>query len=214
MRHPALALIELNSVAIGILAADTMVKRAPIALFKAGTVQPGRYLVLIGGSVASVEEAFRAGIDAAGTSLADSILIPDVHANLYDAVAGEQEPLEREALGVFETRCVASLLGAADAAVKGAEVSISRLRMADGLGGRAFVLFDGAVADVEAALEIAAERSGRERTMAATIMPRLDRCLRQALDAGTHFASCEPLQPEGAEIPVEKSRGESCISDG
>ncbi len=205
MRHPALALIESNSVATGILAVDTMVKRAPIALLKAGTVQPGRYLVLIGGSVASVEEAFRAGVDAAGDFLADSVLLPEVHGDVYDAVKGDRATPEREALGVFETRCVASLLGAADAAVKGADVRIAEIRMADGLGGRAFVLFDGAVADVEAALEIAAERTAGDQNLAATILPRLDGCLRRALGAGTHFASCEPLQPEGAEIPEEKN---------
>ena len=61
MIEPALALLEFNSIAAGIQAADAMVKRAPIDVIKAGTVQPGKYLVLIGGQVADVDESLAAG---------------------------------------------------------------------------------------------------------------------------------------------------------
>ena len=61
MLEPALALIEFSSIATGIQAADAMAKRAPIDLLRSGTVQPGKYLVLIGGQVADVEEALSAG---------------------------------------------------------------------------------------------------------------------------------------------------------
>ena len=50
--EPALALLEFSSIAAGIFAGDAMVKRAKLAVIHAGTVQPGRYLILIGGSVA------------------------------------------------------------------------------------------------------------------------------------------------------------------
>ena len=58
--HPALLLIELDSVAVGTEMADAMIKRAPVDTFRAGTVQPGRFLILVGGSVAAVEEALTA----------------------------------------------------------------------------------------------------------------------------------------------------------
>ena len=48
--QPALALLEIDSVALGTQVADAMVKRAPIDLFRIGTVQPGKYLILVGGS--------------------------------------------------------------------------------------------------------------------------------------------------------------------
>ena len=54
-RHAALALLEFESIASGIATSDAMVKRAPIALLRCGTIHPGRYLALIGGSVASTE---------------------------------------------------------------------------------------------------------------------------------------------------------------
>jgi microcompartment protein CcmL/EutN len=58
-----------------------------------------------------------------------------------------------EALGVIETRTVAATILAADAGRKGAEVSLMEVRL-DQLGGKAFCLFSGQVADVEAAVEI------------------------------------------------------------
>ena len=56
-----MALLEFETVAAGVLASDRMVKRAPIALLRCGTIHPGRFLILVGGSVASTEEAFLVG---------------------------------------------------------------------------------------------------------------------------------------------------------
>ena len=41
MNEPALALIEFDSIAAGIVAGDAMVKTAPVAHIVAGTVHPG-----------------------------------------------------------------------------------------------------------------------------------------------------------------------------
>ncbi len=198
-RHPALALLELRSVARGIQAADVMVKRAPIALLKIGTVHPGHYLILIGGTVASVDEAFQAGRVTADNDLLDEVFLPDVAPEVHDAALGVRLAAEQEALGVLETTHVAALLRAADAGVKGARVRIAEIRMADDLGGQAFVLFDGEVADVEAALEISQQAIDVIRVKQATVMPRLDDTLREALAAGSRFAACAQHEPRDAE---------------
>jgi microcompartment protein CcmL/EutN len=200
VRHAALALVEFDSIAVGIHAADLMVKRAPIALLKAGTVHPGHYLVLIGGQVAPVTESHSVGVAAGGELLIDEVLLPEVHPQVHDAALGTRQPLEREALGILETRTVASLLRAADAGVKGAQVRVAEIRLADDLGGRAFVLFDGDVADVEAALAIGAARVRPDRLLRCSILPRLDGTLRGALNAGTGFTPCAPIEPDGAEL--------------
>ena len=78
-----------------------------------------------------------------------------------DAVAGNS-PLAtvgEEALGVVETTTVAAAIDAADAGAKAAEVDLASIRLADGLGGKGYVLFSGAVGEVEAALAAAVERS-------------------------------------------------------
>jgi microcompartment protein CcmL/EutN len=156
--QPALALLEYDSIAAGIVAGDAMVKRAPLELIKAGTVQPGKYLVLIGGEVADVEEAIDAARSAVSGSLVDIVFLPDVHSDVVAAVAGARRTDEGEALGVIETTTVAAIIQAADAGVKGAQVTLRELRMADGLGGKGYLLFGGAVADVEAAVAIGSAR--------------------------------------------------------
>jgi len=154
MIEPALALIDFESIATGIEAADAMVKRAQIDVIKAGTVQPGRYLVLIGGTVADVEESLSAGLEVGGDMVLDHVYLPHVHPEVVSAVAGGRVPDLRDALGVVETTTVASVIRAADAGIKGAAVRLVEIRLADGLGGKGVVLFSGRVADVEAAVEI------------------------------------------------------------
>ena len=65
----ALALIEFGDISAGIYAVDALLKKAPIAFIRSGTVSRGRYLVVIGGSPAAVEESYRAGLQAATRSI-------------------------------------------------------------------------------------------------------------------------------------------------
>jgi microcompartment protein CcmL/EutN len=154
MIEPALALVEFSSIAAGIQAADAMVKRAPIDVIKTGTVQPGKYLVLIGGMVADVEESVAAGRDVGASAVVDYILLPQVHPEVVEAIGGGRVPKVTYSLGVIETTTVAASIHAADAGIKGAEVRLVEVRLADGLGGKGIVLYSGLVADVEAAVEI------------------------------------------------------------
>jgi microcompartment protein CcmL/EutN len=154
MIEPALALLEFNSIAAGIQAADAMVKRAPIDVIRAGTVQPGKYLVLIGGEVADVEESLAAGREVGGDTAVDFVYLPQVHPEVVEAIGGGRVPEITDALGVVETTTVAAAIHAADAGIKGAQVRLVEVRLADGLGGKGIVLFSGMVADVEAAVEI------------------------------------------------------------
>ncbi len=154
MIEPALALLDFSSIAVGIEAADAMVKRAEIDIIRAGTVQPGRYLVLVGGPVAEVQESLAAGREVGGERLLDWVFLPHVHPEVVAAIAGGRVPDAADALGVVETTTVAAAIHAADAGIKGADVRLVEVRLADGLGGKGIVLYSGLVADVEAAVEI------------------------------------------------------------
>ncbi len=157
-KQPALALLEFDSIALGIEAGDAMVKRAPVETIHAGTVQPGHYLVMVTGDVAPVEEAVDAGQQVGQAALIDTILLPNVHPGVIDGIKGTRKLEVSDALGVIETKTVASAIHAADAGLKGAEVTLWQLRLADGLGGKGIALFAGLVVDVEAAMEIAVNR--------------------------------------------------------
>lgn len=186
--HPALGLLELGSVAVGVLTGDAMVKRAPVAVLRAGTVHPGKYLVLVGGEVADVEEALEAGREIGAGQLADEVFLPDVHSSVVNAVTGVRETGDGEAIGVVETRTVAALLRAADRGVKAAEVVLRDVRLADDLGGRAYCVFRGAVADVEAAVEAAeASLPNPELLVARVVVPRIHEEMLENLDGGLEW---------------------------
>jgi microcompartment protein CcmL/EutN len=203
-RHGALALLEFETVASGILATDLMVKRAPIALLRCGTIHPGRFLTLVGGSVASTEEAYVAGVRLGETqhTLSGSIFLGDVHPTLHDAVLGTRKAMQGDALVVVETHSSPALLAAVDAAVKSTPVVLSEVRLGDDLGGHALALMSGDLTNVETALGICAERAG-DQLLSRTLMPRLDPDLRSLLEEGTRFGSCPAFEPAGAEYPEE-----------
>lgn len=171
--NPAIGLLEFDSVAAGIAAADAMVKRAPIGDLVTGSVQPGRYLVLIAGDVASVEESMEAGRETSAESLIAEIVLRDVHQGVAAALRGERIPGPVEALGVIETGSVAPLLAAADAGLKGAAVDLLEINLADGLGGKAYLLFGGTVSDVDAAVSIGTSRVDVSELVGAVVIPQL-----------------------------------------
>jgi len=176
------------------LAGDAMAKKAPIDRLLAGTVQPGKYLVLISGSVADVEESFKAGRAAGGNNVIDVVFLPQVHPSVVDTIehdvlrgrTREQAP-HGPALGIIETNTVAAAIHAADAGVKGADVSLLELRMADGLHGKGLVLYTGALQDVEAAVEIGASVLDRSLLVNQVVIAQLHSEMRSNILTRTRF---------------------------
>jgi microcompartment protein CcmL/EutN len=171
---PAIVLLEFDSIAVGIEVGDAMAKRAPLASLHTGTVQPGKYLVLAGGEVADVEEAQAAGLEVGRRSLVDQIFLPDVHTDVVEAITGERRISDGGAVGVIETRSVAATIAAADAAVKGSLVTLLDIRMADGLGGKGYLLLGGEVSDVEAGVDIGVSRLTRpDELVGSVVIPQM-----------------------------------------
>ena len=188
MFDPALSLIEFSSIAVGIQAADAMVKRAPLEVIQAGTVQPGKYLVMIGGLTADVEESLAAGREVGGAAILDIVYLPQVHRELVQALQGGRVAKPRDALGVVETTSVAAAIQAADAGIKAAEVRLVEVRLADGLGGKGIVLFSGLVADVEIAVERGVAALDRpDQLVRQVVIPQLHDELWANLSQTTHF---------------------------
>lgn len=187
--EPALALLEFSSIAAGVLAADAMVKRAVLQVVRAGTVQPGRFLVLVGGTVAEVEEALKAGREAAPDALADHIFLPGVHPEVVRALDGGRLLKPDEALGIVETATVPAAIHAADRGVKGAQVNLMEIRLADGLGGKGIVFFTGLVADVEAALDLADAALEAAQKVRRVVISQLHADVAAVLHISTRFGA-------------------------
>jgi len=186
--NPALALVEFSSIAAGIESADAMVKKAPIKLIRSGTVQPGKYLVLIGGEVADVEESLAAGRLVGAGNVVDTVYLPQVHIDVVTALAGGRVPEPEDAIGIIETTTVAAAIHAADAGVKGALVRLLEVRLADGLGGKGITLFSGLIADVEAAVEIGmGVLENSNLLVRQVVIPQMHPAMWENLSAATRF---------------------------
>ena len=99
----AIATIELISVARGILAADAMLKAADVRLYEAHPICPGKYLVVVGGQVGAVEESLRAGVRIGREAVSDHMILPNVHPDVFRALAMATEPGNARAIGIVET---------------------------------------------------------------------------------------------------------------
>jgi microcompartment protein CcmL/EutN len=155
MTFPALGIVEVTSIARGVVVADAMVKKAPVRILQSHPISPGKHIVVIAGEVAEVEESMQAGLAAAGATLVDRLFLPQVHPQLPPLVAGQPAPRAEPllAVAILETYSVASTVLAADAAAKAAEVQLLDMRLGQGLGGKGFFTMTGELESIEAAAD-------------------------------------------------------------
>jgi len=154
----AIGVLETNVVARGVLAADAMIKAAEVVLLVSTPVCPGKYLIIIQGTVASVKSSLDAGSTTAGEALIGAVLIPNIHPEVFPAIKGTTSVTEIDSLGIIETYSAPSAILAADEAVKSAKITLIEIRLSRALGGKAFVLFSGEVGAVQAALSAGVNR--------------------------------------------------------
>jgi microcompartment protein CcmL/EutN len=170
---PVLGALEFNSIAVGFKALDEMVKTAPIAIIDARTISSGKYLIIFTGDVASVEYAYRKGIDIGMGNIVDSLFLPRVHEDVISAIGTTLETGQWDAIGIIETKSIISSIESADAAAKEAEVKIIEIRLADGFGGKSYVKMSGTLTDVQSSMASGILKAKAKDTLVMdTIIPQ------------------------------------------
>ncbi|MCB2290775.1 BMC domain-containing protein [Clostridium sp. CS001] len=150
----AIGMLEFTSIARGIYAADQMLKIADVEIVTASSVCPGKYIVIVQGDVSSVQDSVSLGEKLAEEFLVDSIVIPNVSPAVFPAITGTTMPDEIQALGIMESFSLATMVIAADAILKAADLQPLELRLGNGLGGKSFFTFTGDVGAVSTGIEI------------------------------------------------------------
>ena len=149
---PAIGLIELSSIARGILVSDDMLKKAPVELLLSKTISPGKYMVLISGDVASVDESLKVGLQTAEPYLVDTLFIPQVHTEILPGIKQNFRKQTIDSLGIVETQSVASTIVSLDQALKASDVHLVELKLGTGIGGKGYFVLTGDLSEVEAAI--------------------------------------------------------------
>ena len=196
----ALAVIDYEDIPAGVYAVDAILKKAPIAFVRAGTVTRGRYLVLFGGSTASTAESLGEALATTRAAVIDHAFLPDIHPLLYDAVFGTRRR-SSGALLILETDTASSIVRAVEAAMKGTPVDLVEVRLSDtGLAGKGIALLAGTLHDVDAAAALAAAGTSSEappRGFSHRIIAAPHDVLERDITAATRFDAAPLLELDG-----------------
>jgi microcompartment protein CcmL/EutN len=152
----AIGLIELRSIARGMLTTDAILKAADVELLRAHVVCPGKYIILVAGAVSHVRNAVTIGQQVAPEVVVDHFILSNVHPSIFPALTATTEIENVRAIGVVETFTLAAAIVAADVAVKAAPVELIEIRLPFAMGGKAFTVFTGEVSAVRSAVNTAA----------------------------------------------------------
>jgi microcompartment protein CcmL/EutN len=188
----ALALVEIDSVALGLHCVDALVKRSRVLVHEANLIEPGKFLILFSGGVGEVEESFAAAVELGGDRVVDRLLLPFVHRGLVEGLKGRIFVDDPETVGVVEGRHVASVLEACDRSLKDAAVGLCGIRVTGGLGGRAYYVVFGLQHDVEAAIE-----AGRRVLERRATLHQVERIARPHPEFLAWLLRSQPFQPTG-----------------
>lgn len=171
MAHPpALALVEIGSLARAYAVLDAVAKKAPVTVVGFDEVSPGKTLLTFVGGEAEVEESLVQARVLTGDALLDHLYLPGVHPSVVAALRGSVPRQSVDALVAVETRCAAAAVRAADAGLKAAQVELIRLKLARGIGGKGLLLFTGELYDVQAAAEAAAGAAGEGQVVGTEVV--------------------------------------------
>jgi microcompartment protein CcmL/EutN len=174
-RGPALGVLEISTIARGVVVADAGLKRAPAVLLHSRAVSGGKHLVFFEGGVAEVEEALDAGKLAARDHLLDGAWLPAADDQVWPMLGAPVMPPDwaseagAEAVAIIETRTVCAAISAADAACKVAHVLVRDVRFAVDLAGKAYFTLTGTLDSIQAAAA-AATSSADDRLVALEII--------------------------------------------
>ena len=200
-KYPAIAVIEFSSIADGIFTTDAILKKAPIAMLKGGTVSGGRYLTIFGGTTGSVGESFTEALVIGAGSVLDHAFLPDVHSKIHDALLGQRTSCGQDAVAILETDTVSATVRAAEVALKGMEVNLVELRLAEyEMSGKAISVYSGELQEIQSAMNLASDfLRGRQAFTHYRIIARPHEMLAQQLDHTTRYNDAKLHELEGEE---------------
>ncbi len=168
----ALAVIETGSIARGFVVVDALVKKAPVVVKMAKPVSPGKFVIVFGGPVENVFESLEEARSVAGSDVIDELWLPGVHPGVLPAIECALVPDFGEAIAIVETTTVAASVLAADTALKAVDVSVVRLHLALGVGGKGWFTLAGELADIQAAVEAVRATAKPDRLVAVEVIAR------------------------------------------
>ena len=164
----SIGVIELKSVPKGVEATDAALKSAGVEMVSAHPACPGKYEIILTGSISNVTASIDHVLEKFGDYVIDSSVMGRIDEQVITALFGTQKSEKKGSLGLVETFSAATTIKAADIAVKTARVEIFDLRVSRGMGGKGVFLITGEVGDVTAAVEAGANYAKQSGQLSAS----------------------------------------------
>ena len=164
----SIGVIELKSVPKGVEATDAALKSAGVEMVSAHPACPGKYEIILTGSISNVTASIDHVLEKFGDYVIDSSVMGRIDEQVITALFGTQKSEKKGSLGLVETFSAAKTIKAADIAVKTARVEIFDLRVSRGMGGKGVFLITGEVGDVTAAVEAGANYAKQSGQLSAS----------------------------------------------
>lgn len=164
----AIGVIEVSTISKGYRLSDEILKLVEVALTMAQPICPGKFVLIVAGKVANVRSAMDFAEKNYAETLIDVSFLGRISHDVYRAILGSCEPSTKDAVGMIETFSIASVIRAADVAVKSAGVEVVEVRIARGMGGKSYAIFTGSVSNVEIAVKNGAKNAIEEGQLVDT----------------------------------------------
>lgn len=168
--NKSIGIIEIKNITRGIYIIDSMLKSAQVELLQSTPVCPGKYFIIIAGDLAAVKSSIDNAAAIGYDYIVDSFIIGNVSSQVFPAILGVNEVTNKQSVGIIETYTAASIIEAADAAVKAAIVELMEVRIARGMGGKCFAMITGDVASVEAAVAAGTVRAKEQGLLVDSVV--------------------------------------------
>ncbi len=165
--YKSIGVIELKSIPKGVEAADAALKSAGVDMVSSHPSCPGKYEIILTGSISNVQAALDHVNEKFEGSVIDSSVMGRIDETVICALFGTSPSKAEGSLGLVETFSAATAIKAADIAVKTARVAIYDLRVSRGMGGKGIIILTGEIGDVEAAVEAAANYAKGEAMLSS-----------------------------------------------
>lgn len=167
----SLGIMEFSSIAKGIETGDKMLKAATVEVLMLRHICPGKFMIVLTGEVGDITEAVNATISKDKEKIVESTVISNAHEDLISALKKRVPIKSTEAVGVFEAATVTSAIVALDLALKTALVSLVKVVLGNGIGGKSYFVISGSVSSVEEAIKIAENSINPKKLIYKTIIP-------------------------------------------
>jgi PduT-like ethanolamine utilization protein len=150
----AIGVVELRSISKGYETADGMLKTSSVQIHHLKPICPGKFLIIISGDTADVQEAMDfAKAEAKDFRISDFVL-HGVHPEIVEGLKKRYSNQSVDAIGILETSTVSSGVFALNNALKQSDIHVKRMNLGMAIGGKFLVVFTGSVSDVEQGMKV------------------------------------------------------------